>query len=243
METKYNNVYINPTIDEMANSGLIHQSIAFDLDSVLNEGAYLRNYVATWFGTTVEEVMGKSAEGHEIFQFNIPGVSYKEMGLVVNKCIREESPSAFTTPYMVEVLRYVYEVTGKPILVVTARHPSNTGVTSRWLDEHLAMGGIPYVCYIMNGVPKAPALHMHGVSIFIDDRHKTIKGLMDQIPYPVIFKRPWNQDRPDALGVLEINDLRDIIPLLNVNLGVIPTAWPSGLPHPTGGCTNHVSIY
>jgi hypothetical protein len=65
----------------------------------------------------------------------------------------------------------------------------------------------------------------------VDDRWKTVEGLMKHIPWPVLYKRPWNA-RPVYLPVIKANDLRDIIPLLNILTGEVPTAWPVGVLHP-----------
>ena len=104
------------------------------------------------------------------------------------------------------------------------------GVTKRWLEENL---DVPFVVYIVDGLPKAPVLTYLGAEIFIDDRHKTIKELKHWINHPVLFKRPWNQGRVTDLGVVEINDLRDIIPMVNILYGKAPMDWPYWVPFPT----------
>ena len=71
MRTKYDNVFVNPDFNDIGCEDWT--SIAFDLDSVLNEGDYLRDYVASAFGTTMEKVLGFE-DGHEVFNFEIPGV-------------------------------------------------------------------------------------------------------------------------------------------------------------------------
>jgi hypothetical protein len=228
MNTKYKNVFVNPTPDELRPH---RTGIAFDLDSVMNEGDYLRHSIAKTFGTTVSAVKSHDRPGGwEVFHFNIPGVSYKEMAKAINICIMEESPSAMPSPYMTSVMNYVYDVTAQPIAVVTARHKATVGVTRRWLDQNL---NVPFIVYIVDGLPKAPVLTYLGADIFIDDRHKTVKGLINWIDHPVLYKRPWNQGRDESLGVVEINDLRDIIPMVNMMYGRAPLDWPCWVPFPT----------
>jgi hypothetical protein len=227
LKTKYDNVFVNPTGGEIDPC-----IIAFDLDSVLNTvGHDIGRGIAKAFNVTYETARSVDPEyGYEKFHFEVPGVGYKEMSKVVNKIIMEESPSSLPSPFMASVLRYVYEVTGTPIQVVTARNPMTVGVTKRWLFENL--DGIPFRAYLQHGVPKAVTLKMMKASIFVDDRHKTIAGLIDKIEYPVLYQRPWNNGRPIRLPVVEIRDLRDIIPLLNLKLGRVPMDWPSYIPFP-----------
>lgn len=233
MKTKYDNVWVNPTPEEVRGVGTV--PIAFDLDSVLNTGDYLINYVAKAFGHHAgEDIRGKHPEhGYEVFNYEVPGVSIKEMYKAVHQGVMEESPSCLPSPCMSAVLDWVYYVTGKPVMVITSRHPMNTDVTYNWLNENVSA---PFNCFIMNGVVKNVPLSLLGASIFVDDRHKTIRNLINTIPYPVLFKQMWNQGRPEELPVLAIDDLRGIIPLLNIQLGRNPMDWPYWVayPKPTG---------
>ena len=226
MITKYDNVFVNP---EPADVGQHRAVMAFDLDSVLNTmGENLRGYIADKYSMPIGHVTDVSA-GYEKFHFNVPGISNKDVGRAVNDFVMNESPSLLTTPYVKQVLGYVHSVTNSPITVVTARWVGTVGVTKRWLEENL--GDIPFMAYIVDGPPKSRVLSYLNTQAFVDDRWKTIEGLMKQIPWPVLYNRPWN-DRPVYLPVLRANDLRDIIPLLNILTGQVPTAWPEGLPHP-----------
>jgi hypothetical protein len=231
MKTKYSNVFVNPTEAEV---GCHRAVMAFDLDSVLNNmGRNLREYIADQFELPIEFVTDTSA-GFEKFHFSIPGITDKTISKMVNKYVREESPSSLTTPYMSRVMSYVYERTGSPIAVVTARHESTVGVTKRWLEENLR--GVPFFCYIVARIenyayPKAKVLEYLNTRAFIDDRWATVESLVGKIDFPVLFRAPWNR-RPVWLSALEVDDLRDVIPLLNILTGEVPTAWPSYVPYP-----------
>jgi hypothetical protein len=204
-------VFVNP---DQADVGQHRAVIAFDLDSVLNEmGANIRGYIANKWGVPVDDVTDTSA-GYEKFHFNIPGVSNEDIGRAVNDFVMNESPSLSPTPYMKDVMGYVYDRTNAPVTVVTARWVGAVGVTKRWLEE--ALGDIPFIAYIVNGPPKATVLSYLNTQAFVDDRWKTVEGLMKHIPWPVLYRRPWNV-RPVYLPVVKANDLRDIIPLLNIH--------------------------
>ena len=228
MITKYDNVFVNPDI---ADVGRHRAVMAFDLDSVLNTmGENIRGYVANRYGIPPGEVTDTSA-GYEKFHFLVPGIPDKEIGRTVNDFVMNESPSLLPTPYMREVLGYVYSRTNTPITVVTARWVGAVGVTKRWLEE--ALGDVPFIAYLVNGPPKGRVLNFLHTQAFVDDRWKTINDLVNQIPWPVLYRRPWNR-RPVYMpgNVIKINDLRDVIPLLNILTGEVPTAWPDGIPHP-----------
>ena len=228
MITDYENVYINPS------GGQVDPSIiAFDMDSVLNTGCSraIRDVFCRTYGITDRDIMDTDPDhGHRIFNMTPAGVDRNHIYPMITEAIVNDSPSFLPTPYMQKVLRHVHEVTGCPIQVVTYRDKSTVHVTHDWLKENL--DDIPFRCYIMSGVPKKETLAYMRADIFIDDRHKTILDLLGEIDYPVMYKRPWNQGRPVRLPALQINDLRDIIPLLNIKLGRVPTEWPSYIPFP-----------
>jgi hypothetical protein len=227
MRTKYENVFINPDYRDV----YYRTPIAFDLDSVLNNiGHDLGRYMADKAGVDFESVRTVDPLGFERFHFSVPDKSNGEVGRIVNDYIMEESPSALATPFIAPVLKYVYKVTGVPISVVTARWNGAVGVTKRWLDEHL--DGVPFHAYIVNGSSKIDVLNLMHTRIFVDDRFKTIKDMVGEIEYPVLYTRPWNVGRPVDLGVPRVRDLRDIIPLLNIVARRNIMDWPENLPYP-----------
>ena len=67
---------------------------------------------------------------------------------------------------------------------------------------------------MMHGVIKDIPLKAHNVTTFVDDRFKTIQGLSERgsVILPTLYKRPWNQGRAHSMPILEIDDLRGILP-------------------------------
>jgi uncharacterized HAD superfamily protein len=232
LKTKYNNIFVNPDLTDVS----IRTPIAFDLDSVMNDGCSqaIRNMFVKKYDIRECDIQDiDPVGGYRRFRMELPpwlNVSGNQVYKDVTEAVLKESPSFLHTPYMPEVMRYVYETTGAPIAVVTARKPETVDVTARWLFEHL--DGIPFHAYIINGLPKMVALDLLRVRIFVDDRFKTIKGLRNEIEYPVLYNRPWNMDRPVDLPVARVRDLRDIVPLLNIvaHRGIMD--WPDTLPYP-----------
>jgi hypothetical protein len=226
VRTEFINTFINPTEDEI---GTHWTPIAFDMDSVLNQGDYLREYIIRHFGAS-GDIRERGPEGYIKFNYHVEGVSRNQMYKAIHQGVYEESPSSLPSPFMAQVLKYVHEITEQPIAVITARANTNAGVTYRWLMENL--DGTPFKVYVMHGVPKLGVIEALGADIFIDDRWKTVNSLGGYIPYPILFKQEWNQGRPKPAGSFEIRDLRDIIPLVNIHRGRNPMDWPAGLPYP-----------
>jgi len=199
---EFPNTFFNPKKFEL--SGLV-APIAFDMDSVLNEGgAHLRQAVADHFGYPVEDII-KTEKGYEEFHFTVPGVTDKEVYDAVNVVIGRDSIHYDTTPHMYNVLEWLFTRTYMPITIVTARHPDNMAVTFKWLKKNLRM--VPFRLIMVNGMQKEVVLTRLDNKLFIDDRYKTIKTLENHIDFPVLYMQPWNQGRPQAAGVFEVDDL------------------------------------
>jgi hypothetical protein len=205
--------------------------IAFDMDSVLNNmGDNLGLYIAKHFDVPEPWVRRPCPEGYRKFHFDLPGVSSNTMYALVLKYLTEESPSELTTPYMVKVLEHVYSTTKVPICIVTARPSSVCSETRDWLEENLT---VPFVCYMVDGhKDKALILEELECICFVDDRYRTVVELDDHIAWPVLYKRPWNQGRPHRPTLIEIRDLRDIIPVANLVALNNPMDWPLGVDYP-----------
>ena len=100
--------------------------------------------------------------------------------------------------------------------------------TTAWLTKHLRA---PYRLFMVNGhAGKAAVLDALGTKLFVEDRFRTVNNLL--LRYPVMYKRPWNQGRVTHPGVIQVNDLRDTVPLVNLVCGVNPMRWPAYLQWP-----------
>lgn len=172
---------------------------------------------------------------------------YDDIAAIINEKGMEQEPTAWA----IQCLRYIHEITGEPIHVLTARREDNMAVTSAWLHLHLGTE-IPYELQHTKGRPKWEILNgvKERFNIFhVDDRFKTISQIADNCPtvLPVLFNAEWNTGRdwfdgkevcPGDIpvgrrGYIRINDLRDIIPLVNMGCGLNINQWPcETMPHP-----------
>lgn len=229
---RHSNVYIDPDPKAMQNREYF--AIGFDMDSVLNEMSVdLGNYIANKYDRDPKHIHKVSwPDGFEKFHFYVPGVSGNAIAKDVRKFVCEESIKAIASPYMSDILKWVYKVTGKPILIVTARPAEAVDTTVEWLVRNLDRH-TPFLLYMVSGHDKKAAiLDWHCVNIFVEDRYRTVWNLGGHISEPVLYKRPWNQGRGGCSGAIEIRDLRDVIPVLNIKLNRVPTDWPCGVPFP-----------
>jgi hypothetical protein len=226
-----NKILINPDTYALEDAGHVVTEFAFDLDSVLSECRYIPVQVAAILGVSLSEVIeGSKVDGVQHFQYRVDGVSNNTMYAAVNQVVHDYSYTAPTTLYMREVMLYLHDLTGLPITICTARKRTNADVTKAWLDLHLE--GIPYQCYISCGREKYKILVDAGVRFFVDDRYKTIDNLWGHILGPILYRRPWNQGRKREASCFQIRDLRDMIPLFNIENRLPPATWPGYIPYP-----------
>lgn len=223
--------WYNPTKGELKAARIV-SPVAFDLDSVLNDmGEPMGEYIAKTYDVDYDEVHGLAPGGYRTFHFDVPGVSSNDISALVQKYVLEESPSLLATPFMSEVIDYVYDVTDEPITVVTARPQEAMDVTYDWLCQNLSTF-LPFNLIMVNGMTKLHVLKKIYCEIFVDDRAKTIEGLTDNINLSVLYSRPWNQGRPVEPGDLTVRDLRDLIPIINYMYKRPTMMWPGTIPYP-----------
>lgn len=227
----YSDTWFNPTRKEL-DDDQVESIFAFDLDSVLNEmGMSLGKYVADALGCPCEEVHNKTPEGALSFHFGKEGVPDEEISALVNRYILEESPSLLPTPFMAEVIDYVWASTLQPITVITYRPEETMEVTYNWLKENMP-AQVPFRLIIVNGMPKHVVLKRIRAEVFVDDRYKTVQMLEQDINLSILYKRPWNQGRSVEAGDVTIEDLRGLIPIVNILARRHIMSWPGHIPYP-----------
>jgi hypothetical protein len=193
------------------------------------------DYDNVWYNPTKKEIM-------EAGLFNLIGFDFdstiNEMGHPLGHYIAdklyvpfEETKDLKPTPYMGDVMNYVWLKTREPILVITYRPKESVEQTHAWLKKYLPVG-CPFNLIMLQGMQKDVVLKRMNVQVYVDDRYKTAVILEQAINLSVLYKRPWNQGRPVSAGDMEINDLRDLIPIVNYLTRSCITDWPTGIPYP-----------
>ena len=207
----YPYTWYNPTKSELVG---VKALIAFDMDSVLNEtGELLREAVAREFGKEVEDIIKYGDGGYEMFNFDMPhGFNSIDIFSSVNRIIWRDSFHYPQSPNMKATIKWLYSRTYRPITVVTARSIQNMDVTYKWLKRNL--WPVPFRLIMVQGMQKHVVLNRIGNVMYVDDRYKTVKTLEKHITLPILYKRPWNQGRPEPAGFAEINNLAELIPLI-----------------------------
>lgn len=218
-------ILINPDGYDMENAEWPTVRFAFDLDSVLAETTLLEQCLEERFG---ELIVDGPYRTFKLDYVNLP--DDKSLYNAIREIQMLHSTNEYGTPYMLDVLRYLHELSGEPIAVVTARHRDCLEVTDTWLRNNL--GELPWICAICHGTPKLNVLSNLMVEYFVDDRYKTIFGLQGYIKNPIQYIRPWNIGRGMPASRLRIRDLRDLIPLINIEFGYPPVNWPGNIAYP-----------
>jgi len=232
MRDEYNlpNTWYNPTKAEIKEIG--SSVMAFDFDSTINNmGEPLGRYIAGMLECEEEDVRGYGPQGERTFHFQKDGVSDDTMAQLVHKFVMEESPSLLPTPWAIEVLSYIWMTIGQPITVITYRPADSAQVTWDWLFQNL-YPGVPFNLIMLQGMQKDVVLRRLETEVFIDDRYKTVAMLENVVNLSVLFKRPWNQGRIVDAGDMTVNDLRGLIPIVNVLTRTHIMAWPGNIPYP-----------
>jgi hypothetical protein len=223
------NTWYNPTKREVKDIG--PATIAFDFDSTINDmGRNLGTYIAKFLGVPEHECRSKP-DGYERFHFDHPDYTDEEISTIVQKFVLEESLSLLPTPFAAEVLSYCWVCTNEPITVITYRPKESAAVTHKWLCDHIP-AQVPFNLIMLHGMQKDVVLTRLGAQVYIDDRYKTAQTLESVINLSILYKRPWNQGRVVEAGDLTIEDLRGIIPIINILTGAPILDWPCNIPHP-----------
>jgi len=230
MRDEYNlmGTFFNPTKAECKEIGT--RMIAFDFDSTINDmGEPLGRYIATMLECEEDEVRGYGPGGERTFHFQKEGVSDDTVSQLVHKYVLEESPSLLPTPWAMEVLAYIYEVTMQPITVITYRPFDSAQVTHDWLAENMQ---VPFTLIMLHGMQKDVVLRRLDTQVFIDDRYKTVSLLEKHVNVSVLYSRPWNQGRRTPAGAMTVTDLRGLIPIVNFMTRKNILRWPGNVPYP-----------
>ena len=217
------NTWFNPTKMELKEVGACR--IAFDFDSTINEmGEPMGNWIADFLGVDRESVRGKNEDGTRSFHFEAEGITNDEMSYLVHRYVCEKTDILEPTPYAREVLHYIYHTIKEPITVITYRPADSAVITHKWLTDNLV---VPFNLIMLDGMQKNVVLGRLGTEVYIDDRYKTVEILEKVVNLSVMYARPWNQGRSVEAGDMTVEDLRGLIPIINVLTRTPILTWPS----------------
>lgn len=176
--------------------------IGFDIDGVIAD-------FNPMFHLEVERQTGIVLdEDPTTFNYELPGVSEKEIFQLVVDTINKRVNQMESYPGAIEALWRLYDNTREPIQFMTARSEELNGdATKKWLDERVV---VPYEVQYVRSSKKADTLKEQGFTHFIDDRFRTVEQIKKVVPYTFLMDRTWNQGR-EAEGVYRVFDLMDYV--------------------------------
>lgn len=111
-----------------------------------------------------------------------------------------------------ELLKKLYERTGEPPLVITARHHWMANDTYRLMNK--LMGGTPYRLLLVNGGHNK-VMYLHGIDNFVDDRRRIALQLSHHGKYVFVPKASHNRIEFPVDNVQFIDSVADLIPMIN----------------------------
>lgn len=166
------------------------KNIAFDLDGVIIDFyQHIEKALYRAFGVNLPE------HEHTSYNFDIPGVSTKQIIDIVNNCLIYNTVDAKPLNNSIEVLRDLFRFTKKPLVFITARTYNSKIPTELWLKKYLQ--DIPFKLFMTEYNPKNNVIEDENINIFVDDRYKTIHDItkISHLQHSLLFDSPWNRGR------------------------------------------------
>ena len=177
-------------------------NIAFDLDGcIVNFISHVSTLVTQRYDVLVPE-----QQQHDFV--TVPELTHKQ----VSNCFVEAYCHPYDTPIYdgaEEMLHRLYEITGQPPLIITAR-PHEAATHTHILMERVCKK-IPFMIAFSKGHQQKHKF-MNGIDFLLEDRRATAKHIVN-IKYPkrvLLVDKPYNQMDP-VVGVSRIPDIRVIV--------------------------------
>lgn len=161
-----------------------------------------------------------SAYAMSKFQTNIKNVKHYDLtigtGLTKDQ-VWKAIEWAYRNPEMVpiyegaeEVVRKTYELTGEPILFITARPASSAHQTHETIRRFC---DVPYLIAFANDHKKID--YLTGKRYFVDDRRRTAIQLAKHGLTVFMPRRSYNELSYDHDGIIPIDGIHELVPFLD----------------------------
>jgi phosphoglycolate phosphatase-like HAD superfamily hydrolase len=109
-----------------------------------------------------------------------------------------------------ELLTKLYEITGQPPTIVTARSNQTAAETHKLIDRFLK---VPYqVAFSNGGINKAA--HLNNVDYFVDDRRRTALQLSYNGKFVYMPRNPYNHMNFNVPYIQYIDGVHELIPII-----------------------------
>lgn len=176
--------------------------IGFDLHEVIME---LVAPMERWY----KEVLGYELKHTDRFSYIAPeGYNPKRFGPDIARAIREVAPTAKPMPGSIEALTLYFDITEKPIHIVTASAPSTMDANEDFLKRNLP---VPYKIYRTDYQgTKLGTIQKLELTGFVDDRFRTCNELAPHLEQVFLYNAMYNRGREPDPSVIRIDTLDDI---------------------------------
>jgi hypothetical protein len=193
--------------------------IAYDIDGCIVDSA-------PWFtlpllvntGNVGGDIYCRDDKGHEIFDYNTPGICHSAMSDIIAKSI--SIYHQYMRPVMgaVQAIRDIHAVTGEIPHYLTCRRSDTNSAFFLWQE---AQGLPPKYVYKQLGrhSDKAKWLKEWGVTHYVEDRHKNAVEIAAAGIRVYLMDRPYN-DRPfKSKRIIRVTDWAEIVAdFLDINI-------------------------
>ena len=184
-----------------------NSKIGFDIDDVICDMLpVIRQFLSDYFSCEVEIPTS--------WNYKIPGVTPEE----ITEAWVGNLPSLITKCKPLDnnigALTWFSEHFGE-LQFITARHDECKQATEKWLDRWLF--GCNYRVYYTSNQCKIQTIKDLNLSIYVDDRYKTINDVAPIVDLAILIDKPWNRNRaPKCRNTLRLKNLHDLIMYLEM---------------------------
>lgn len=179
--------------------------IAFDLDDVIID---LTNTLAK----PMKEVTGVDISKRDDYYVSIPGMSDKEVGKYFEELMFKYTLSAKPVEGSIEALVRIYNLTNKPIKIITARDNRYKNIVLRWAKRYME-GKFEYNIIFSGRFPKYKYFDSD-TKYFVDDALHNVDKLINYVDIMFLFDRPWNRRKSLDKKVIRIKNLYTVYEFL-----------------------------
>ena len=142
------------------------------------------------------------------FYVTIPGYTNEEIGNLVHEILLRDTYKMKPTELAIESLEEIYNITKKPIRIITARRLGLKGVTEK-LMKSLVKERFKYQFVFSHGHKKSAFLKPT-TRFFVDDLLDHINDLSESLDNVFIVTRDWNKNATLKSNVIRVENLQSV---------------------------------
>lgn len=176
---------------------------ATDLDMVL------ANSHLVWAASLAERYGPFSLDHYEI---EIEGIHWKKTNAFINrsllihsKNIKPIQVSVNALPELMEFFKQLY------LPIISSRQSYLYDCTKKWCEANLP---VPFKLFLARGFSKLEIIKNNGITVFADDRVKTVNEISPIVSTAFLINQQWNRKFAISENVVRVNNLQEVLEYL-----------------------------